>query len=185
MLASTAMNPAANLIFIGPMGAGKSSLGRRVARHFGLAFVDADRVLETRTGASIPLIFECEGEAGFRAREKALLAELCAGHDRLIATGGGAVLDADNRRLLAASGFVVHLQASVEEQLSRLRRDRSRPLLQAPDRERRLRALAAERDPLYAEIADLVFQAGSLPAGRVFERLCAAIAARWRRPEAA
>lgn len=179
------MKSAANLVFIGPMGAGKTSIGRRVARRFGLRFVDVDQLLEQRTGAAIPLIFECEGEAGFRAREKDLIAEICAGEGQLIATGGGAVLDADNRRALAERGFVVYLKVSVEEQLRRLRRDRSRPLLQAPDREQRLRALAAEREPLYAELAELTFQSSSQHGGRTCEQLCAAIAARWQRPEAA
>lgn len=179
------MKPATNLVFIGPMGAGKTSIGRRVARRFGLRFVDVDQLLEQRTGAPIPLIFECEGEAGFRTREKDLIAEICAGDGQLIATGGGAVLDAENRRALTERGFVVYLKVSVEEQLRRLRRDRSRPLLQAPDREQRLRALAIEREPLYAEVADLSFQSGSQHAGRTCERLCAAIGARWQRPEAA
>ena len=94
------MNPAPNLVLVGPMGAGKSSIGRRLAGRFGLAFVDLDREVEQRTGATIPTIFECEGEAGFRLREREVLADLLAGEGLLLASGGGAVLDPDNRRAL-------------------------------------------------------------------------------------
>ncbi|RMH88639.1 shikimate kinase [Lysobacter pythonis] len=139
------------------MGAGKTSIGRRLAEMLGLAFIDTDRMLETRTGASVSDIFTCEGEAGFRKRESAMLAELLAGHGQLIATGGGAVLAEANRAQLAAHGFVVHLGVSVEEQLGRLARDRTRPLLQRPDREQVLRDLASARASLYAEVADLTF----------------------------
>ncbi len=179
------MNPAPNLVFVGPMGAGKTSIGKRVAERLGLRFVDADHRIEELTGASVALIFECEGEAGFRARERALIAELCAGEGQLIATGGGAVLDADNRRALRERGFVVHLHASVPQQLQRLDRDRTRPLLQAPDRETRLRAMAEQRGPLYAEIADLRFESDGLTVGVAAERLLAQLAERWQRPQAA
>lgn len=145
----------ANLVLVGPMGAGKSSIGRRLAEALGLAFVDADRTLEARTGASIAEIFEREGEAGFRKRESALLAELLQGRDQLIATGGGVVLDAGNRARLANDAFVVHLEVSVAEQLRRLARDRTRPLLQRPDREAVLSTLAHARAPLYAQVARL------------------------------
>lgn len=179
------MDTAPNLILIGPMGAGKSAIGRRLAERLGLEFVDADRRLEALTGAEIPLIFECEGEAGFRARERALLAELCAGGGQLIATGGGAVLDPDNRRLLRERGLVVHLHASVGQQLRRLHRDRSRPLLQAPDRRQRLLALAAHRDPLYAECADLRLDTDGLTVAQACERLLPTIAHHWRPTETA
>ncbi|MCA1715198.1 MAG: shikimate kinase, partial [Gammaproteobacteria bacterium] len=151
------MNPAANLVLIGPMGAGKSSIGKRLAERFALAFVDADRVIEARTGASVSTIFDCEGEPGFRARERAALGELLAASDTLVATGGGVVLDPDNRQLLRERGFVVHLHVGIDEQLARLARDRSRPLLQRDDRESFLRALAVAREPLYAAVADLRF----------------------------
>src|SRR5690606_17609278 len=120
VLASPAMNPAPNLVLVGPMGAGKTSIGRRLAERFGLAFVDADHYVEERTGATIAAIFEHVGEAGFRERERAALAELLAGEGRLVATGGGAVLDADNRRLMRERGFVVYLQVGLEAQLRRL-----------------------------------------------------------------
>ena len=150
-----AMKTAANLALVGPTGAGKSSIGKRLAHALALEFVDADRVLEARTGASVADIFACEGEAGFRRRESALLAELLSGHDQLIATGGGVVLAPANRALLAREAWVVHLDVGVDEQLRRLSRDRTRPLLQRPDREAVLTAMAAERAPLYAEVADL------------------------------
>lgn len=164
------------------MGAGKSSIGRCLARHFGLPFVDSDLEVEARTGASIPTIFECEGEAGFRARECDALARLLAGPDGVLATGGGAVLAPCNRRALAAGGFVVHLHADVPAQLARLARDRSRPLLANGDREATLRRLAVERNPLYAEVADLVFDTRELAASDAARELAARIEAQWQRP---
>lgn len=175
------MNPAANLVLVGPMGAGKTSIGRRLAAAFGLRFLDADQLLEQRTGASVALIFDLEGEPGFRRREQDLLRELCAGTGQVVATGGGAVLDPGNRAVLAASGFVVHLHASVAQQLARLERDRARPLLSAPDRRERLEDLARLRDPLYAEIADLRFDSDGLGVQQAAERLGALLAERWQR----
>lgn len=183
-----AMNPAPNLFLVGPMGAGKSTIGRRLARHFGLAFIDLDEELEARTGASVKLIFELEGEAGFRQREAALLAELARGGGRLLATGGGTVLDPANRALLRSRGFVVWLRASVAQQLRRLERDRKRPLLAGADRRARLEQLAAERDPLYAEVADLTAAAEDLSAGVAAQHLAVELERRWQRgaaPEAA
>jgi shikimate kinase len=175
------MNPASNLILVGPMGAGKTSIGRRLACQLGLAFVDADHLLEERTGATVALVFELEGEAGFRRREQELLRELCAGRDQLIATGGGAVLDPATRGLMGRSGFVVHLHASVRQQLARLDRDRVRPLLAAPDRRERLHALARVRDPLYAEVADLRFDSDGLAVSVAAERLRVLLDAHWQR----
>jgi len=149
------MNPAPNLIFVGPMGAGKTTVGRHVAELLALPFHDLDHEIEVHTGATISLVFDLEGEAGFRRRESATLAELAAGSGLVLSTGGGAVLNADNRRVLRERGFVVWLNASIESQLARLARDRQRPLLHAPDRRARLEHLAAERNPLYAEVADL------------------------------
>lgn len=175
------MNPASNLILVGPMGAGKTSIGRRLACQLDLAFVDADHVLEERTGATVALIFELEGEPGFRRREHELLEDLCAGHGQLIATGGGAVLDPANRALMARAGFVVHLHASVRQQLARLERDRVRPLLAAPDRRERLQAMARVRDPLYAEVADLRFDSDGLAVSVAAERLRVLLDAHWHR----
>ena len=176
------MNPAPNLILVGPMGAGKSCIGRRLAAHFGLPFSDADREIEARTGASVTAIFECEGEEGFRARERGALAELLDGGGVLLATGGGAVLDADNRRLLRESGFVVHLHVGVDQQLQRLARDHTRPLLARDDREQVLHDLAAARAPLYAEVADLRFDTNQLTAAEAAARLAALLDRHWQRP---
>jgi shikimate kinase len=177
------MNPAPNLILVGPMGAGKSSIGRQLARRLGLRFVDADVALEAATGASIPLIFEMEGEPGFRARERALLADLCTDRHQVIATGGGAVLDPDTRRDLAASGFVVYLRTGIERQLERLERDRHRPLLRAPDRRARLEALAAQRNPLYEQVADLVYDSDHASVATACDGLCTLLATRWQRSD--
>lgn len=176
------MNPASNLILIGPMGAGKTSIGRRLAERLDLRFVDADAELEAQTGASVGTIFELEGEAGFRERERELLAAVCAGAGQVIATGGGAVLDPENRRRLAAHGFVVYLRTGIERQLQRLQRDRSRPLLRAPDRRQKLEALAEERGPLYRDIADLEFDSDHAGVATAVEALLALLAQRWQRP---
>lgn len=175
------MNPSPNLVLVGPMGAGKTSIGRRLAERFGLPFADADREVEAQTGASVATIFDCEGEAGFRARERALLAELLSDSGRVVATGGGAVIDPGNRELLRARGFVVHLHADVPAQLARLARDRSRPLLQRPDREAVLHKLAAERAQLYAEVADLQYDTSQQSCAEAAGALAVLLAARWRR----
>ncbi len=164
-----------SLVLVGPMGSGKSSIGRRIAAYFELPFVDVDHEIERQTGARIPLIFECEGEAGFRARERAVLQSLLDGPPRIIATGGGAVLDAGNRAAMRAHGLVIHLHADVDQQLARLARDRSRPLLAGGDREAVLRALAAERAPLYAEAAELRFETGNQPPADAAAQLIALV----------
>ncbi|MFY2763052.1 shikimate kinase [Arenimonas sp. MALMAid1274] len=179
------MNPAPNLVLVGPMGAGKTSIGKRLAVRLGLAFVDCDHRLEEITGAPVPLIFEHEGEAGFRARESALIAELMRGEGQLVATGGGAVLAGPNRDHLRARGFVVHLQVSVAQQIERLGRDRSRPLLAFGDKRARLESLAVERGPIYRDIADLAFDADGLSVPVAAERLGALLEQRWQRTETA
>ena len=179
------MNPAPNLVLVGPMGAGKSSLGRRVAQRLGLDFVDADRRLEQQAGASIALIFEHEGEPGFRAREERLLAELLQERGLAIATGGGAVLSPATREALKSRAFVVHVQVGVEQQLERLERDQARPLLAQGDRRETLARLAAVRDPLYAEVADEVFCSDHLAVDDAARRLANLLAKNWQRSEAA
>lgn len=179
------MNPAPNLILIGPMGAGKSCIGRRLAERYGLRLADADREIEQRTGASVTTIFECEGEAGFRARERAALTELLAGDGVLLATGGGAVLDPGNRQLLHARGFVVHLHVAPEQQLERLARDRTRPLLARADRDSVLRELALVREPLYAQIADLRFDTAQLCAAEATAQLAQRLESVWQRGQSA
>jgi shikimate kinase len=146
-----------NIFLIGPMGSGKTTIGKHLARMFGLDFYDCDHELEQLTGASVNLIFDLEGEKGFRLREKQLLKQLTAKTGVLIATGGGTVCDEENRHILRSRGFVVYLKTSVDSQLKRLSRDKSRPLLQAEDRVQRLLDLARIRNPLYADTADLVF----------------------------
>jgi shikimate kinase len=152
-----------NLILIGPMGAGKSTIGRLLAKELRLPFKDSDKEIEQRTGASIPLIFDVEGEAGFRERERAAIAELCQLEGVVLATGGGAVLRDDNRRALRAGGRVIYLCTSVDQQLERTSRDRNRPLLQASDPRSVLTALMAVRDPLYRSIADIIIETDERP----------------------
>lgn len=183
VLASVLMNPASNLILVGPTGAGKTSIGKRVAERFGLQFVDVDQAIAEHSGATIPAIFENVGEAGFRERESTVLRELLGEQRQLIATGGGAILDAGNRALICQGGFVVYLRVSVEAQLRRLGRCTNRPLLQRPDREQVLREMAVVREPLYAEVADLALDTDHLMPPEATARLIRLLASRWQRTE--
>ena len=144
-----------NLFLIGPMGAGKSAVGKQLARLLSFPFHDSDHEIEQRTGADISLIFEREGEDGFRRRERAVLAELTARERIVLATGGGAILDADNRRDLAERGCVVYLETSIAQQAERTARTRHRPLLEGADPVLRLEQLMRVREPLYQQIADI------------------------------
>jgi shikimate kinase len=146
-----------NIFLIGPMGSGKTTIGKQLAKKYGLEFYDCDHELEQLTGASVNLIFDLEGEAGFRLRENRLLKQLTAKSGVLIATGGGTVCNEENRRLLRSRGLVVYLETSIDNQLKRLIKDKSRPLLQADNRKQRLTDLAEVRNPLYDATADLVF----------------------------
>ena len=145
-----------NIFLIGPMGAGKSTIGRHLAEMLGKDFDDSDQEILRRTGVDIPTIFEFEGEVGFRRREKAAIEDLSQRRNLVLATGGGAVLDPDNRRNLASRGFVVYLHCTPEQQFHRTQKDKNRPLLQIDDPLGRLRELMEQREPLYREIADLV-----------------------------
>ncbi len=167
------VHPSGNIFLVGPMGSGKTTVGRRVARELELSFFDCDEEIEKQTGADIRLIFDIEGEKGFRKREAQMLRELAARENALIATGGGAVLSAENRALLKKRGFVVWLRTSVDQQLHRLENDKQRPLLQSPERRPKLDELARERDPLYREVADLVFESRDRSARHVARELTA------------
>jgi shikimate kinase len=147
-----------NLFLIGPMGAGKSAVGRQLARLLHLDFFDSDEEIENRTGVDIPFIFEKEGEAGFRTREARVIDELSQKQGIVLATGGGAILNAESRSHLGARGFVIYLHTTVQEQLERTQRGRGRPLLENGDKENVLEELMDIRDPLYREIADLIIE---------------------------
>lgn len=169
------MSDPSRIFLVGPMGAGKTTTGRRLAAALGLDFADSDAEIERRTGVDIPFIFEKEGEAGFRRREHAVLAELARRQRIVVATGGGAVLLPENRALMRAAGHVVYLRASIAQQLARTRRTAHRPLLQQGDREQTLRRLFAERDPLYREVADIIVETEGLTSRQVLARLRAAL----------
>ncbi|MCP5091975.1 MAG: shikimate kinase AroK [Gammaproteobacteria bacterium] len=145
-----------NIFLVGPMGAGKSAVGRQLARTLHLSFTDSDDEIESRTGVDIPFIFEKEGEAGFRKREVAAIDDLTKIDGVVLATGGGAIVDPESRSRLGGRGFVVYLFTSVDQQVARTSKGRERPLLESGDRREILEKLLLERDPLYREIADLV-----------------------------
>jgi shikimate kinase len=155
---NSAMAATRSIFLIGPMGAGKSAVGRKLAEELALEFVDSDDAIEARTGVDIPYIFEREGEAGFRARERQLIDELTQRPGIVLATGGGAVQDPVNRERLGARGRVVYLHATVDQQLRRTRTGRERPMLKGGDPREILEALMALRDPQYREIADVVVE---------------------------
>lgn len=147
-----------NIFLIGLMGAGKSTIGKRLAESIGKQFIDSDHEIERRTGVSIPTIFDIEGESGFRNRESAVIDELTQQRGVVLATGGGVILRPENRSHLAARGLVIYLSASVKQLYKRTRMDRNRPLLQTDNPREQLQRLHDERDPLYREISDLVVE---------------------------
>ncbi len=150
------MNTPNNIFLVGPMGAGKSTIGKRLAQLLGARFVDSDREIEKHTGASIPLIFELEGESGFRQRESHILDELTQNESIILATGGGSILLPENQDMLKNRGKIVYLHTSVAQQLLRTRRDQNRPLLQTENPEQKLQDLFDERDPVYRRLADII-----------------------------
>lgn len=160
-----------NIFLVGLMGSGKTSVGRMLARRLGKPFFDADAEVEKITGVKIPVIFEIEGESGFRAREEKMIEQLTAMNGIVLATGGGAVISAANRSLLKSRGRVIYLRAAPEDLWRRTRRDRNRPLLQTADPLGKLRMLHEQRDPLYREVADLIVDTGSQSVAHLTSRI--------------
>jgi len=156
-----------SLFLIGPMGAGKTTIGRQLASMLHKTFVDADQEIEKRTGVSIPTIFDIEGEAGFRNREVQVINEVTGVPDIILATGGGAVLREENRTVLKSRGVVVYLRADQETLFERTRRDRNRPLLQTDNPRGRIEELLRQREPLYLDLADIVVDTGQRPPSNV------------------
>lgn len=154
------MNPIRNIFLVGPMGAGKTTIGRILAKCLKVEFLDSDKEIEQRTGVDIPMIFEYEGEAGFRRRETEVILELVQTGPVVLATGGGSVLLPENRQALAAHGFVVYLKCSVDRQLERTLKDNHRPLLRTENPRQRLEQLMAVREPLYREVAHCTVDTG-------------------------
>jgi shikimate kinase len=151
------MKSGQSIFLVGPMGVGKTTIGRQLAKLLGYEFIDSDHEIEARTGASISWIFDVEGEAGFRQREQAMIDALSQRSGIVLATGGGAVINPDNREVLKQRGIVVYLKADIDELLRRTAHDKNRPLLQTDNPREKLTALLKEREPWYIEVADLVF----------------------------
>ncbi len=160
-----------NIFLVGLMGAGKTSVGKLLARRLGKIFCDCDHEIERATGVKVAVIFEIEGEAGFRAREEKVLAELAGRRDIVLATGGGAVLSAENRKRLSENGVVVYLRAAAADLWARTRHDKNRPLLNTADPLSRLQQLYDERDPLYREVADIVVDTGDQSLGSLAHKV--------------
>ncbi len=165
------MRGSRNIYLIGPMGAGKTTIGRQLARHLAIDFYDSDWEIESRTGVDIPMIFEYEGEEGFRRRECAIIAELTRLSPIVLATGGGAVLAAENRKRLGANGFVVYLRCAVSRQLERTMRDNNRPLLNQNHPREKLESLMKIRSPLYQSVADLIVDTSNLSSRMAIKRI--------------
>lgn len=160
-----------SIILVGMMGAGKTTIGRQLAHVLDRQFLDLDHEMEARCGVRVALIFDIEGEAGFRRRETALLEECSQYRGMVLATGGGAVLAPENRRVLKERGIVVYLRAGVDELFRRVARDRTRPMLKASDPRQRIADLLAQREPLYEEVADVTLDTGAVPVAQVVRNL--------------
>ena len=169
-----------NIYLVGLMGAGKTTIGRLLAKRLNLKFIDSDREVEARTGVNIPTVFEIEGENGFRKREAQVIEEISQMHGCVVATGGGAILRQENRDRLRASGFVVYLDVPPNTLWERTRRDRNRPLLKVDDPLLRLRELYSQRDPLYREVANLVIDGSRINAQGILQVLIKEIGERWK-----
>ena len=160
-----------NIYLIGLMGAGKTTIGRQLAKSLAVAFYDSDKAIEERTGVDIPTIFEFEGEEGFREREHKMLQQLTQLKGIVLATGGGAVLREENRALLKNNGFIVYLQCSVDRILERTRKDTQRPLLKTDNPRERVETLYSQREPLYLECANFIIDTGAMPSKEAVERI--------------
>lgn len=169
-----------NIYLVGLMGAGKTTIGRSLAKRLGLSFFDTDKEIESRTGVSIPTIFEIEGEDGFRKRESQVIAEMAAKTGLVVATGGGGVLRPENRSNMRSSGFVIYLNVPPQTLWERTRHDRNRPLLQVADPLLKLTQLFTVRDPLYREVANLVVDGSRMSAQGVLQFLLKEVAERWK-----
>src|SRR5450830_203982 len=156
-----------NIFFVGLMGAGKTTIGRLIAKQLGMVFYDSDHEVERKTGVKIPLIFELEGEAGFRKRETSTLEELSQLTNIVMATGGGAVLLPENREFLKNNGIIIYLRGSVHDLWLRTRNDKTRPLLQGGNIKQKLERLYVERDPIYTALADLIVDTGAQSATEI------------------
>ena len=171
------MGTASRIFLVGPMGAGKTTVGRALAAELSTCFFDSDSEIEGRAGVDIPWIFEIEGESGFREREHRILSSLCEEAPAVIATGGGAVVTEANRVLMAESGFVVYLEATIKEQVRRTKKDEKRPLLAGKNRQEVLAELMKTREPLYMEVADLVLPTAGRNARELAQEIIEALPA--------
>ncbi|WP_111978628.1 shikimate kinase AroK [Algibacillus agarilyticus] len=164
-----------NIFLVGPMGAGKSTIGRQLAQELHLDFVDSDAEIERRTGADIAWVFDVEGEEGFRVREEKVIFDITEQQGIVLATGGGSVISKEVRNRLSARGFVVYLETTIDKQVARTQKDKKRPLLQTAEPRKVLEALAKERNPLYEEVADLLVktddQSAKVVAKEIIDRL--------------
>jgi len=169
-----------NIYLVGLMGAGKTTIGRSLAKRLGLSFIDTDKEIESRTGVTIPTIFEIEGEDGFRKRESQIIAEMATRTSMVVATGGGGVLRPENRANMRSSGFVIYLNVPPQTLWERTRHDRNRPLLQVADPLLKLTQLFDLRDPLYREVANLVVDGSRMSAQGVLQFLLKEVTERWK-----
>lgn len=164
-----------SIVLVGMMGAGKSTVGKALAKHLSWEFTDTDHLIEHQTGVNIPVIFEIEGEAGFRRRESTALAGFLGKECQIIATGGGIVLAPENREVLRQLGSVVYLSASANELYQRTRMDKNRPLLQGPNPRKKIEELLLARAPLYRECATVTIETGRQPVYQIVQKICNAL----------
>lgn len=172
------MNSIDKIFLVGPMGAGKTTIGKQLASALGLSFYDSDLKIQENTGVSISTIFDLEGEEGFRKRESHVLQALASTRNSVVSTGGGSVLKPENRRLMSSDGTVIYLYCDPQQQHERTRHDRNRPLLQGDDPLAKLTELFAQRDPLYRDVADMVIKTDRRPAHAVVQEILRMLSAR-------